>query len=280
MKSVRLLALAILASATLGAVATRPGHATPADPAHQLIPLYVYPFWWIDGNDWYRVCDTMNPAGNGSIVIMNPANGPGGSRNSDYDPVIDRCHDAGNNVIGYVDTSYGSVPLATVKSQIDSYYSWYATLTTDTDARIDGIFLDQMSNDPATAAYYHEIYSYIHARSSTHDDVIGNPGAPAVTDWQLHATTQAADEIVLFEGPPTGPLGLSSYVRPAWANNYPASDVAMLVYGVSSDDIDDVCAAISASTLVDVTPFTITQTATPWNFLQDAAYWSVFRTNC
>lgn len=266
-------AMALALTVTTSAVAR-------AAPQRQLIPLYVYPFWWIEGNDWYRVCGSMNPIGDGSIVIMNPANGPGPSRNTDYDYVIDRCHEQGHNVIGYVDTGYGSIPLATVKAEIDSYYSWYATLTTDVDARIDGIFLDQMSNDPATASYYHQIYTYIKTKSTSHDDVIGNPGSPSLTDWQLRTSTQAADEIVIFEGPPTGPLGLSSYVRPAWANNYPASDLAMLVYDVPLADVGAICAAISAVGLVEVTNFTITPSATPWNFLQDAAYWTAFRSAC
>lgn len=283
MQTARILAF-VVAAAALGSAGAPRAHATPANPQRQLIPLYVYPFWWQSGNDWYRACESINAANGGSTVIMNPANGPGSSRSSDYDNAIDHCHDLGHHVIGYVDTNYATIPLATVKSQIDSYYSWYATQATGIDGRIDGIFLDQMSNEASTATYYHEIYTYIKAKSTTHRDVVGNPGAAATTGWQLATATQAADSIVIFEGPPTDPsgqhLGLDSYVRPAWANSYPASSIIMLVYNVPAAQIPSVCTAIGAAGIVDVTNYTITPTSTPWNFLQDASYFTAFRTNC
>lgn len=253
---------------------------------HQLIPMYIYPFWWQAGNDWYRVCDSMNASGQGSTAIMNPDNGPGTSHNSDYDYVIDRCHDAGNNVIGYVDTSYTAVPIETVKANIDKYYQWYNTQTSEFDTHIDGIFVDQISNEVSTAGYYYEIYTYIKSKSITHSDVVGNAGAPAATDWQLNADgptpTQAADAVVIFEGPRTGTYGLSTFVKPAWVDNYPASKIAMMVYDVSHSKIGPVCRILKNSNagLVDVTNYTITSSATPWNFLQSPAYWRTFTNYC
>jgi hypothetical protein len=263
---------------------------------HQLVPMYIYPSWWVTGNDWYRACDNMNASGNGSTAIMNPSNGPGSSRDSDYDYVINRCHQDGNNVIGYVDTGYGSVALSTVESQIDDYYAWYNTNSGGVDGRIDGIFLDEMNNFPTATVdggltatqYYHTIYNYIKSKDPTHtfDDVIGNPGAPSATDWQVNDTgtpsTQAADEIVIFEGPETGTGGLSSFSEPSWTSNYSASTIAMLVYDTPDADLASVCSTLQSDRagLVDVTDATITSTATPWNFFQGATYWSDFVSNC
>jgi hypothetical protein len=41
-----------------------------------------------------------------------------------------------------------------------------------------------------------------------------------------------------------------------------------------------VCTSIGAAGIVDVTNYTITSTATPWNFLPDASYFTAFRTSC
>ena len=238
---VKLIITAIIAASVSILGLNAPAHASwGVDNQHQLIPMYIYPFWWVSGNDWYRVCDNMNTSGIGSTAIMNPDNGPGSSRNSDYDYVIDRCHDAGNNVIGYVDTNYGAVSITTVKANIDKYYAWYNVNVGGIDGRIDGIFLDRMSNDYSnTGSYYREIFNYIKsvAPSSLQNDVIGNPGAPATTDWQLHNTgtpTQAADEVVIFEGPLAGGSGWGweDFSEPGWVSNYPASDIAMLVYAL------------------------------------------------
>lgn len=263
---------------------------------HQLVPMYVYPFWWVSGNDWYRLCDSMNNTNIGSTAIMDPDNGPGSSYNSDYDHVIDRCHADGNNVIGYVDTNYGAVPLATVEATIDHYYSWYTNHTGGLQAQIDGIFVDRMNNFPSTTVdggltageYYRDIFTYIKSKDSTHtyDDVVGNPGAPASTDWQLDDTgtspTQVADEVVVFEGPETGTYGLGSYTKPSWVSNYPASDIAMLTYATPDADLATVCSTLKTNHagLVDATNYDVTSYSTPWNYLQSTSYWTDFTSNC
>ena len=138
---------------------------------------------------------------------------------------------------------------------------------------------------PATAAYYHAIFTYIKSKSTTHDDIVGNPGTAALTDWQLNdiAGTQAADEIVIFEGPMTGKDSLELFVMPVWARNYPASDIVMLVYDVPEASIASVCARLKSDRvgLVEVTDATIIPgVSTPWNSLQSASYWTAFRAAC
>lgn len=271
---------------------------------HQLKPLYVYPDWWNTGNAWSFVCSNSNASNIGSTIIANPNNGPSSSRNTDYAQAIEICHDGGHNVIGYVDTSYGAVPLATVKAHIDAWYAQYNgdntgvydLGTTGSDSQLDGIFLDQVSNFPtdtvtggdniSVAAYYREIFEYIKATAPTdYDAVIANPGATAYTDWQLDDTglnpTQIADELVIFEGTAAS---LASYSQPSWVSNYPASDIGMLVYDVPSTDIASVCTTLKSlnAGLVDVTNHVITTSppSTPWNFLQSSTYWSTFRSSC
>src|SRR5690606_23819849 len=118
----------------------------------------------------------------GSIIIANPASGPGTERIADYAQGIEIAHDYGQTVIGYVDTSYGLIPLDTVKAQIDDWYSFYNgdntgvidTGPTGIDTAIDGIFLDQMANFPAETVpgpdgvtvqeYYSEIYAHMQTK--------------------------------------------------------------------------------------------------------------------
>lgn len=271
---------------------------------HQLVPLYVYPDWWNTGNAWSYVCSHSNASNIGSTVIANANNGPTTSRNTDYAQAMEICHDGGHNVIGYVDTSYGAVPLATVKADIDAWYSQYDGNntgvydlgTTGMDTHIDGIFIDQVNNFPtgtvtsgdniSVASYYKQIFNYIKSVApSSYNDVVANAGAPASTDWQLDDTganpTQVADELVVFEGTETD---LSSYSAPSWISNYPASDIGMLVYDTPSADIATVCSTLKTAHagLVDVTDATIQTSppATPWNFLQSDSYWSSFRSSC
>lgn len=287
-------------------LAASPAHADwDVDDQHQIIPLYVYPDWWNSPNPWTYVCQNSNDGDIGSTIIANPSNGPGGSRNTDYAQAIEICHDAGQNVIGYVDTSYGAVPLATVEADIDDWYSFYDGDNTgvydlgDTgrDTHIDGIFIDQMNNFPASTvtsgdnitvqAYYTAIFDYIKGieGGDTYDDVVGNPGATASTDWQLDDTgltpTQVADELVVFEGDADA---YDLYTPEEWVGDYPASDIAMLVYDTAQGDIDDVCAKLQTDNagLVEVTQHVITADppSTPWNFWQGSSYWSDFRSYC
>ncbi len=310
-KSIKTLRSGMLIAA-LAAVIAASGFATTdvahaswgVNNQHQLIPLYVYPDWWNTGNAWSYACAHSNTSNIGSTVIANGNNGPTASRNTDYAQAIEICHDGGHNVIGYVDTSYGAVPLATVKANIDAWYNQYNGNNTGVydlgtagmDTQIDGIFLDQVSNFPAdtvtggdnisVASYYRQIFDYIKSVApSNYDDVIANPGATASTDWQLDDTglqpTQIADELVIFEGTSAT---LAGYSQPSWVSNYPASDIGMLVYDVSSANVASVCSSLKSlnAGLVDVTNYTVQTSppATPWNFLQNGTYWSSFRSSC
>lgn len=221
----------VLAAAGLpgGLYGSQKASAWGVSNQHQLVPAYFYPDWWNTGNKWYTMCDNMNATSDGSTAIMNPNSGPGSSANSDYTQVISYCHDKGQNVIGYVHTSYGARSLQDVEAEISDYYSWY---------NVDGIFLDEMSNDSSTQSYYATLYSYIHNLGGAYaDDVVGNPGAAATTDWQLD--TPVVDELVTFEGSASDYL---NWTPPSWTSNYLDSDFAHLVYDAGNSSVmADVC---------------------------------------
>jgi hypothetical protein len=205
---------------------------------HQLVPAYFYPDWYNPGNKWYRMCAAMNASSGSSVAIMNPASGPGTKANTDYKKVLAYCHAKKQKVIGYVATGYGTVDRAKVAAAINKYYSFYPG--------IDGIFLDEMANDPAKAAvgspnaraYYRSLYKHIKARTAGTELVVGNPGAAAKTAWQL--ADPAVDIAVIFEGTKAK---YATWKAPAWVSTYRATRFSHLVYDTKASSRQQVCAA-------------------------------------
>jgi hypothetical protein len=98
-------------------------------------------------------------------IIFNPDSGPGMSTDPNYynpmNPSVGNqlvnLRNAGGShvtVYGYVKTSGGGRPLSEIMGDIDKYQMLYPNL-------VDGIFLDEMSNQLSMVAYYHDIYVYI-----------------------------------------------------------------------------------------------------------------------
>jgi hypothetical protein len=246
-----------VAFAATGATAAQAAWTTANQ--HQLVPAYLYPDWWNAGNGWYRMCDAMNVSGGASTAVMNPDSGPGTSANPDYRRVIDYCHARGQRVIGYVHTSYGSRSAAAVRADIDAHYRYYPG--------IDGIFLDEMSNNSSRRTYYRNLYTYIRSKPGVRD-VVGNPGAVASTGWQLD--TPVADELVIFEGTP------SAYLRwrpPAWVFGKVASRFSHLVYATSASAMAQVC-AYSKNQNAGYMYVTDDVLPNPWDTLPAGSYWT------
>ena len=230
------------------------------DNQHQLVPAYFYPDWWNAPNNWTRMCDAMNRTGGASSAVMNPNSGPSTAANPDYAQAIALCHARGQRVIGYVHTSYGARPAATVRAEIDAYYAFYPG--------IDGIFLDEMSNDPATRTYYRSLYLYVRGKPGARF-VAGNPGAAAASAWQL--STPVADAVVVFEGT------AATYARwspPSWVRSRAASTIANLVYATPGEAaMRQACTASNAKNAGymyvtdDVLP-------NPWDTLPAGTYWT------
>ncbi|MHB8595721.1 MAG: spherulation-specific family 4 protein [Ktedonobacteraceae bacterium] len=228
---------------------------------HQGVPAYFYPHTGNPSNAWNRMCATMNAQQGPSTAVMNPDSGPGTAKNADYVNAIQSCHSHGQQVIGYVHTSYGQRPLATVESEVSEYYQWY---------QVDGIFVDEMSNDSSTAAYYHALYQSIHAQGGSQAAlVVGNPGAAASSAWQL--TQQAADELLIFEG---SAKASTSWSPPAWVATYAAGTFWNVVYHAPTlASLQTVCrhAQTANAGFVYVTYGTLPN---PYGFLPKVSYWN------
>ena len=179
-----------------------------------LLPAYFYPSSDPNQSFW----DEMTAAAGqvGITAIMNPDSGPGSSVNSDYTTAVDVLRAAGGKVVGYVHTSYGVRPQTEVLSEVASYASFY---------NIDGIFLDEMSNQSGGLAYYQSLYSNIKSTNPGYR-IFGNPGTNT-----LESYLTAADVLVTFENQ----TGYDTYPPDSWTNNYSADHFAHLLYNVTDE---------------------------------------------
>ena len=171
------------------------------------IPAYFYP-----GTLWTTSIASPRTA----IMIMNPDNGPGASKDVNYVNVVTSAHAAGVKVLGYVHTNYGDRPIQEVKSEINLYKQWYG---------VDGIFLDEASSITADLAYYQAVANYI--RAGKGGFVMLNPGSVPASQSYI----KLADTTVVFEETYDA---YQTWVPPSWIYNYPANKFAHLVHTTPS----------------------------------------------
>lgn len=158
-----------------------------------LIPLYVYPANIHTNSAYNRLIELkLEHPGVPVCAIVNPASGPGAERDANYVKAIDRLHGAGIVVVGYVSTEYAKRPRADVEQDITRWGELYP--------RVNGLFLDEMTNDVREAGTAH-IAHYAALTRAGHAagywPVIANPGAATPGDY---FDAPAADVIVIHEG--------------------------------------------------------------------------------
>ncbi len=122
-----------------------------------LVPAYFYPSFEPAQSYWNELTAAA-AAGVRVTAIMNPDNGPGTLPNSDYASAITGFRLAGGKVLGYVYTCYGGgtcvsgLPstrsAADVLADAQRYADWY---------KVDGIFLDEMSNQLTALPFYQTV---------------------------------------------------------------------------------------------------------------------------
>ncbi|OLC25726.1 MAG: hypothetical protein AUH71_00590 [Thaumarchaeota archaeon 13_1_40CM_4_48_7] len=183
--------------------------ADAAPAAGIIVPLYTYP-----GGTWDTVVKTKNNHPAVPIVaIVNPASGPGASKDSNYVSGIAQLKAAGVVVIGYVSTAYTSRSLAAVKGDIDKWGSWYG---------VDGIFFDEQTNWAGGESYYTQAGDYAESKGLAF--TVGNPGANSLPSY-----LSTVDVVLIYESP--GLPNLSDYVL--WGSS--AKDqLGMIPFSVSS----------------------------------------------
>lgn len=219
-----------------------------------IVPAYFYP---TASSPWNQ----LTAAAGVEIAIMNPGSGPGGASDPSYASAVNKAKSSGVKVIGYVATTYGAKPIASVKSEIDKYFSWYA---------VDGIFIDEAeyrATETADIPYYQQIYSYIKSKNAA-ARVVTNPGT--IPDERFVAGN-IADMVVIFEGSYDQ---YKLWSAPAWVANYPPQKFGHLVYQTSRANVDAARSANSEG-YVYITDDTLPN---PWDTLPP--YFSCMLTSC
>lgn len=176
------------------------------------------------------MADALNRHLLSAVIIMNVESGHFTALDPNYQSALSYCRQRGQRVIGYVTTRSSDNTVregALVKAEIDHYFETYPGVT--------GIFLDEMSNDPDDKDHFRGIYNHVKSKSST-AMVVGNPGIPANSAWQV-TNPVVADVVVVFEGPyikgqgdAAGAVSYRDWRPPAWVASRPASLFANLVY--------------------------------------------------
>jgi len=161
------------------------------------------PAYWLPCDTGYNNCDWDRLDGSSptaGLAVMNPASGPGPSLNPDYVAQRARSASANVTVIGYVATARGNRSIADVQTEIAAYFNWYT---------VDGIFVDEASDDCANADYYGLLAAFVRSfrrgGGSSDDDDPSGDGKPVIVLNPGGNTQQcylnATDIIVGFEGP-------------------------------------------------------------------------------
>src|SRR5438445_780385 len=132
------------------------------------------------------------------IAIVNPNSGPGLITNTIFTAAILAMKAVGIKVIGYVPTKYGARALASVKSDIDSWVTFYPDIV--------GINFDEFATSAGQEVYYDTINKY--AKSKGLSLTVGNPGAPTPTTYD-----GLVDIITIYESSGLPPISTLSVMK-------------------------------------------------------------------
>jgi hypothetical protein len=180
-----------------------------------LVPAYFYPAG--QGlKEWGKLFES--PARSCTVVIVNPASGPGEAADPNYTVIFEQARRTKVTLIGYVTTSYGRRLLRDVEADVDR---WVLL-----DPGIRGIFSDEQPSGDEHVAYQASLCRFVRDRKRL-DLVITNPGTVCTERYLSRPATSAA---CLFEGP----VASDSFRFPAWTSRYGAGRIAALPYKVGT----------------------------------------------
>ncbi|MGI4789721.1 MAG: spherulation-specific family 4 protein [Janthinobacterium lividum] len=233
----------------LGLLLTLAACPTMAQTQKMAIPSYFGP-----GALWTKLGAAAPRVG---VAIINPNSGPGAALRPDYVTQVKATQARGVTVLGYIHTSYGKRPLAEIKSEIETYRRWYG---------VDGIFLDEVTNDDAGLPYYIQCRAAIRA-GHPKAVVIINPGTPVTEGYMA-----AADVVLTFEH------DYASYLKrdpdAAWVAKYPAKRFWHLVYATPDIAAMHKAVALSKKRNAGWVYVTADDLPNPWDTLPEGAYWT------
>jgi hypothetical protein len=216
------------------------------------VPAYFYPAD-VGLAEWYRLLDSAEAAA--TVVIANPASGPGKEADPNYVQVFKRARDKGVVVLGYVSTKYGKRPLPDVKGEVDRWVELYPG--------VQGIFFDEQESDADQLLYYAALYEYVHKDRGL-SLVVGNPGTVCAEGY---LSRPAADVVCMVETR----KDVSAYRRPPWTDHYPPGRFAGLAAHVKTAEQMKQALRVMADARIGYCYVTDGEGANPWDRLP--RYW-------
>jgi Spherulation-specific family 4 len=252
------------------------GASPPGRPAggQQIgIPAYVSPDLASGREAWLRLVQNVPTVG---IAIANVDSSPGAAFNQNWASAIQRLHQAGATVIGYVDTGYYGTTGNLSRSGSGSVEAWTAQIHHDVDTwyqfygayGLDGIFFDQATSrcgtNDAWVGLYVGIKNYVR-QNHPGALVVANPGMAADSCY-----ARAADVIVMFEGDYSTYLG---WQPPGWELEADPNRIWHLVYNASVTDMERAI-ALSRQRNAGYVYVTDATLPNPWGSLPPLSYWT------
>jgi len=196
------------------------------------IPLFVYPNWYAGSTyNWTPLINAISTYPSLRFVVsINVFNGPDTSANLDYrDHGLVDLRNAANaagtdlKILGYVFTTYGARLTATVETDIDRWLAFYP-------GQLDGIFFDEMENNPGEESYYQTLTNYV--KSLSWQGISwGNPGAPSTTGYAA-----TVDTIMVVETDNASRPNTAQMFTRTFSGAFPNSKSAVLIYNQASFD--------------------------------------------
>ncbi len=194
-----------------------------------MVALYTYPDSTWDSVAQAKIAHPSVPV----VAIINPNNGPGGSRDANYVSGIQKLHAAGVVVLGYDATGYASRGVSAVESDINTWKSFYS---------VDGIFFDEMSNVAGNENFYTTVNHY--AKSLGYTMTVGNPGTDTLSSY-----IGTVDNLMIYENPG---LPILSALQ-GWHTGYGKSNFSMIAFGVGSVSASFLSSASNYVGYIDLT---------------------------
>ena len=201
---------------------------TVKEKAGIIIPMYKYPSDALENSTYDNIIELAKNNPNVPVtVILNPSSGPGVSTDGNFTATIERLQGASIKVIGYVSTNYTAVTIGAAKLVVDKWLELYP--------KIDGIFMDEMTNDVSSphVTYYQNLTKYAHSFDLF--PVVGNPGADSPIGY---FETETADIILIHEN---STLPTETQLNGNYGGGYIDYDYhkrGALVYNQSSYSVD------------------------------------------
>jgi DNA-binding SARP family transcriptional activator len=205
---------AVARHATVPHVPAAPAAASHEAPERVITPLYAAPtsaYWSALAKaaptTRAAIVDICAPDGSGSGCNGKPAD----AASPEWPATVKALRRAGVVPLYYVSTKYGSVPLATVETEVSHAITWYGTT---------GVFYDQVPTSCSDLAYYRSLYNYAHRLG---DLVMLDPGGFTASSSCYLPT---ADILQIFVG---SQAQFQSATFPSWLASYPSSRFAAVV---------------------------------------------------